>query len=90
MEGLNLTQVTRRIKMESPTILFFMGCFVVLFLIVGIIAGWFINDIVYNLYNKNNSLQLHPEMYDEDGIFINEELLSVRFIEEEEEEDDYC
>jgi hypothetical protein len=76
--------------MESPTILFFMGCFVVLFLIVGIIAGWFINDIVYNLYNKNNSLQLHPEMYDEDGIFINEELLSVRFIEEEEEEDDYC
>ena len=67
-----------------------MGCFVVLFLIVGIIAGWFINDIVYNLYNKNNSLQLHPEMYDEDGIFINEELLSVRFIEEEEEEDDYC
>ena len=76
--------------MESPTILFFMGCFVVLFLIVGIIAGWFINDIVYNLYNKNNSPQLHPEMYDEDGIFINEELLSVRFIEEEEEEDDYC
>jgi hypothetical protein len=75
--------------MESPTILFFMGCFVVLFLIVGIIAGWFINDIVYNLYNKNNSPQLHPEMYDEDGIFINEELLSVRFIEEEEEEDDY-
>ena len=76
--------------MESPTILFFMGCFVVLFLIVGIIAGWFINDIVYNLYSKNNSPQLHPEMYDEDGIVINEELLSVRFIEEEEEEDDYC
>jgi hypothetical protein len=68
-----------------------MACFVVLFLIVGIIAGWFINDIVYNFYNKNNSLQLHPEMYDEDGIVINEELLSVRFIEEEEEgeEDDY-
>ena len=77
--------------MESPTILFFMACFVVLFLIVGIIACWFINDIVYNFYNKNNSLQLHPEMYDEDGIVINEELLSVRFIEEEEEgeEDDY-
>jgi hypothetical protein len=65
-----------------------MACFVVLFLIVGIIAGWFINDIVYNFYNKNNSLQLHPEMYDDDGIVINEELLSVRFIEEEEEEED--
>jgi hypothetical protein len=67
-----------------------MGCFVVLFLIVGIIAGWFINDIIYNFYNKNNSPQLHPEMYDEYGIVINEELLSLRFIEEEEEEDDYC
>lgn len=76
--------------MESPTIMFFSACFMILFLIVGIIAGWHINDIVYNLYNKNNSLQLHPEMYDEDGIVINEELLSVRFIdEEEEEEDDY-
>jgi hypothetical protein len=74
--------------MESPTILFFMVCFVVLFLIVGIIAGWFVNDIVYNFYNKNNSLQLHPEMYDEDGIVINEELLSVRFIQEEEEEEE--
>jgi hypothetical protein len=78
--------------MESPTILFFMVCFVVLFFVVGIIAGWFINDIVYNFYNKNNTHQLHPEMYDDNGIFINEELLSVRFIdeeEEEEEEDDY-
>ena len=77
--------------MESPTILFFMGCFVVLFFLVGIIAGWFINDIVYNFYNKNNSPQLHPEMYDNQGIVINEELLAVTFIdeEEEEEEDDY-
>lgn len=75
--------------MTTPVTLFFSGCFMVLFLIVGIIAGWFINDIVYNFYNKNNP-QLHPEMYDDDGIVINEELLSVRFVdEEEEEEDDY-
>jgi hypothetical protein len=78
--------------MESSTILFFSACFMILFLMVGVIAGWFINDIVYNFYNKNNTPQLHPEMYDDDGIVINEELLSVRFIdeeEEEEEEDDY-
>jgi len=69
----------------------------ILFLLVGIIAGWFINDIVYNFTNKNNSVQLHPEMYDENGIMINEELLSVRFINDEEEdygeeekEDGYC
>jgi hypothetical protein len=74
----------------EATALFFSGCFMVLFLIVGIISGWHINDIVYNLYNRN-SPQLHPEMYDDEGIMINEELLSVRFIdeEEEEEEDDY-
>jgi hypothetical protein len=90
LEGLKLTKSLGELKMESPTILFFMGCFVVLFLIVGIIAGWFINDIVYNFYNKN-SPQLHPEMYDDQGIVINEELLAVTFIdeEEEEEEDDY-
>jgi len=76
--------------METPTMLFIWGSFSVLFFIVGIIAGWFINDIVYNFYNKNSQIQMHPEMYDEDGIVINEELLSVRFIdEEEEEEDDY-
>jgi len=84
--------------MESSTILFFSACFMILFLLVGIIAGWFINDIVYNFTNKNNSVQLHPEMYDENGIMINEELLSVRFINnydeedygEEEKEDGYC
>lgn len=67
--------------------LFFSGCFMILFLIVGIIIGWFINDIVYNFYNKNSPTKLHPEMYDDEGIVINEELLSVKFIEDEEEDD---
>lgn len=77
--------------MESSTILFFSACSMILFLLIGIIAGWFINDIVYNFQNKNNSTSLHPEMYDDDGFVINEELLSVRFLdeEEEEEEDEY-
>jgi hypothetical protein len=30
---------------------------------------------------------LHPEMYDDDGMVINEELYSVKFINED--EDDY-
>lgn len=28
---------------------------------------------------------MHPEMYDEDGLVINEELLSVRFVDEDED-----
>lgn len=75
--------------MESTALYFLTGCFMVLFLLVGIIFGWHINDIIYSLTNKGN-MNLHPEMYDDEGLIINEELLSVRFIdEEEEEEDDY-
>jgi hypothetical protein len=31
-------------------------------------------------------MAMHPEMYDDDGIIINEELLSVRFIEDDDDE----
>lgn len=62
-----------------------------LFFVVGISIGWTVNDFAYNYLSPKNTLQSHPEMYDEDGLWINEELYSVRFIdsEEEEEEDDY-
>ena len=75
--------------MQTSVILFFSGVFVFLSIIVGIIAGWHINDVVYNLVSKKNNEVTHPEMYDEDGIWVNEELLSVKFVNEEEEEDDY-
>lgn len=75
--------------MQTSVILFFSGVFVFLSIIVGIIAGWHINDVVYNVVQNKNGVP-HPEMYDENGIWINEELLSVKFVnEEEEEEDDY-
>lgn len=74
--------------METSVALFFSGCFMVLFLIVGLVVGWFVNDLVYNFMNRNSSGGLHPEMYNDDGLLINEELLSVRFVEEDEEEDD--
>ena len=76
--------------MQTSVILFFSGVFVFLSMVVGIIAGWHINDVVYNLVQKREEGGFtHPEMYDEDGIWINEELLSVKFVKEEEEEDDY-
>jgi len=74
--------------MQTSVILFFSGVFVFLSMVVGIIAGWHINDVVYNLIANKNEIS-HPEMYDENGIWINEELLSVKFVKEEEEEDDY-
>ncbi|CAF34249.1 hypothetical protein S-PM2d184 [Synechococcus phage S-PM2] len=77
--------------MQTSVILFFSGVSIFLSILVGIIAGWHINDVVYNLIARKEEQEMsHPEMYDEDGIWINEELLSVRFVnEEEEEEDDY-
>ena len=57
--------------------MFFSGTLMVLFLVVGFIAGWHVNDIVYSLINKNNP-QIHPEMLDEDGFIINEELAYLR------------
>lgn len=74
--------------MQMSVILFFSGALIFLSIIVGIIAGWHINDVVYQLIANKNEIT-HPEMYDENGIWINEELLSVKFVKEEEEEDDY-
>ena len=71
--------------MSISVILFFSASLMVLFLAVGITIGWTVNEFAYNYLAKPNSFQTHPEMYDEDGIWINEELLSVRFVDDEEE-----
>jgi len=75
--------------MPLSVILYFSGAITVLAIIVGIIAGWHINDVVYSMTQSKDQFAGHPELYDEDGIWINEELLAVKFVEEEEEEDDY-
>jgi hypothetical protein len=71
--------------MQTSVILFFSGAFVFLSLIVGIIAGWHLNDVIFQLTNKDEQGG-HPEMYDANGVWINEELLSVRFVDEEEDD----
>jgi len=58
----------------------------VLFFVVGITIGWTANDFLYNMMSGGDQ-QLHPEMYDEEGLFINEELLAVRFVDDTEEEE---
>lgn len=74
--------------MSISVILFFSAALMVMFLAVGIMIGWTVNEFAYNYLAKPNSLQTHPEMYDEDGIWINEELLAVRFVDEEEYEEE--
>ena len=76
--------------MQTSVILFFSGMFGVLSLIVGVIAGWYANDVVFAMRNQEtNGYTPHPEMYDEEGVWINEELYSVKFVTEDEDDDDY-
>ena len=60
-----------------------------IFLCVGVFAGWIANEVKHeHLYAKENEENFHPEMYDQQGQWINEELLSVRFLNEDELEEE--
>ena len=73
--------------METATILFFSATLSFLFLCVGVVAGWTVKDFMHAyFYTREEFQNMHPERYDDDGLVINEELLSVRFIEDDDDE----
>jgi len=76
--------------METNVILFFSSVGMVMFLAIGGVIGWIYKETVdASIYAKSGGVT-HPEMLDEDGYLINEELYSVRFIDNElDDEDDY-
>ena len=51
-------------------------------LIIGFMAGWFVNTYYTDYIDQVTTPKLHPEMYDEDGNLLNSQLLSVIFEEE--------
>jgi hypothetical protein len=57
-----------------------------LFLLVGGVIGWLTKQHVYN----SQSLQVytHPEMFDENGNIIPDEILAVRFENYDDNEDE--
>ena len=67
--------------MESatPYILFFSGIGIIGSFVIGFMLGWFGNDIVYAFLNKNRIVPMHPEMFDENGQLIPDEIVAVRF-----------
>ncbi len=40
-------------------------------------------------YTEEEQLSMHPEMYDQNGQYINEELLSVKFVDEDYEDETF-
>ena len=59
--------------LASELTLFTLVCF--LFLIVGGIVGWLTKQHMYNV----SPIYAHPEMFDENGNIIPDEILAVRF-----------
>jgi hypothetical protein len=53
--------------------------------LVGMVFGWFANEYFNPISNHASG---HPEMYDENGNYITEELIAVRFEDEEDEDEE--
>ena len=55
----------------------FSALFSVMFLVLGTVVGWMAKD--YVLQRDSKYIPLHPEMFDENGQVIPDEVLAVRF-----------
>ena len=75
--------------MAQATVVYFSATVSFIFLCVGVIAGWTANEKLHEfMYGKAQEDNIHPEMLDDEGYLINEELLSVRFVDEDEFDDE--
>ena len=55
-----------------------------IFLSIGVLFGWIAAEVKQeHMYNTQEE-SVHPEMLNSSGQWINEELLSVRFVDEDE------
>jgi hypothetical protein len=74
--------------MDSSLMLLLTSFMVLGSLVLGTTIGWIANDVfaIY-LQAQQPQVQMHPEMYDDDGVMIREELYSVRFMADEDEYD---
>ena len=70
--------------MAEATILYFSATASFIFLCVGVFAGWTVNEKLHEYMYAMQEENVHPEMLNSEGQWINEELLSVRFVDEDE------
>ena len=74
--------------MTQATIVYFSATVSFIFLCIGVITGWIANEKLHEYMYRMQEQNIHPEMLDSDGMWINEELLSVRFVDEDESDDE--
>ena len=66
--------------MESSVLLVIFSILCFTFLILGGIIGWLAQQNNYvNMQNRNDAFATHPEMYDENGMLIADEIVALRF-----------
>ena len=72
--------------MTEATTLVFTCLFCIGSTVIGFMLGWFAN--AYYVTHHQTEEYIHPEFLDSNGNYLHEELLSVRFVDEDELEDD--
>ena len=76
--------------MTEFTTLMFSILFCLLGVGLGFIFGWFSNEYYTSFMEAtvSSNMNVHPEMLNDQGFLIDEELLSVRFLDEEDYDED--
>ena len=77
--------------MDSSVLIYFSASISLVFLLIGGVVGWIwsdkTNQFLYAAQEEEVDY-IHPEMLDDNGHWINEELLTVRFLTENAEDDE--
>ena len=66
--------------METSVLLVIFSILCFTFMILGGIIGWLAQQNNYvNMQHRNDAFATHPEMYDENGMLIADEIVALRF-----------
>ena len=66
--------------METSVLLVIFSILCFTFMVLGGIIGWLAQQNNYvNMQNRNDAFATHPEMYDENGMLIPDEIVALRF-----------
>jgi len=84
----DLESTLNRSIMETNIILFFSAAGMVITFIMGGIIGWIYKQNVDQNTLKRQMNNLHPEFLNGNGSYVNEELLAVRFMDDDDILDD--
>ena len=76
----------------TPYIVFFSAFAILATFVIGFFTGWIVNNVGGQFLSRPTPFTVHPEMFDENGQLIPDEIVALRFENDndtsEEEDDD--